>query len=71
MKTDELMSPTDLSEWLGIPVTTIYNWRYASNGPPGFKIGKHVRYRRSEVEKWFEQHRDAAPPATPPFGSGR
>jgi excisionase family DNA binding protein len=71
METDELMSPTELAEWLGIPVSTIYNWRYASNGPPGFKIGKHVRYRRSEVDKWFEQQRDAGPSVTPDVGSGR
>ena len=61
----------DLSEWLGIPVATIYNWRYASNGPPGFKIGRHVRYRRSEVDRWFEQHRDERPSPTPEVGLAR
>jgi len=61
METDELMSPTELAEWLGIPVSTIYNWRYESSGPPGYKIGRHVRYRRNEVENWFEQQRDELP----------
>ena len=61
MSTDEFISPHDLSEWLGIPVGTVYQWRYKNYGPSGYKIGRHVRYRRNEVENWFEQQRDELP----------
>ena len=43
---DKLMSLTDVSEMLGIPVHTLYRWRYKGDGPVGYRVGRHVRYRR-------------------------
>jgi predicted DNA-binding transcriptional regulator AlpA len=42
---DRLMSLTDVSEMLGIPVHTLYRWRYKGDGPVGYRVGRHVRYR--------------------------
>jgi predicted DNA-binding transcriptional regulator AlpA len=50
-----LMTPQDLSEHLGVPVATLYGWRYNGYGPPGFRVGKHLRWRRSDVERWIDQ----------------
>ncbi len=55
---EPLISITDVSELLGIPVATLYRWRYLGEGPPGYRIGRHVRYRRSAVEAWIEQQAD-------------
>jgi len=55
---DKLMSITDVSEMLGIPVHTLYRWRYRGDGPVGYRIGRHVRYRREAVEAWLEQRAD-------------
>ena len=55
---DKLMSPTDVSEMLGIPVHTLYRWRYKGDGPTGYRVGRHVRYRREAVEAWLEQQVD-------------
>jgi predicted DNA-binding transcriptional regulator AlpA len=55
---DKLMSLTDVSEMLGIPVHTLYSWRYKCDGPVGYRVGRHVRYRREAVEAWLEQHVD-------------
>jgi excisionase family DNA binding protein len=52
---DKLMSLTDVSEMLGIPVHTLYRWRYKGDGPVGYRVGRHVRYRREAVEAWLEQ----------------
>jgi len=52
---DRLMSLTDVSEMLGIPVHTLYRWRYKGDGPVGYRVGRHVRYRREAVEAWLEQ----------------
>lgn len=41
---DRLMTITDFSEMLGVPVATLYGWRHRSEGPEGYKIGRHVRY---------------------------
>jgi excisionase family DNA binding protein len=55
---DKLMSLTDVSEMLGIPVHTLYRWRYRGYGPVGYRVGRHVRYRREAVEAWLEQQAD-------------
>jgi len=47
-----LWSPKQVAEYLGVPVQTIYQWRTRSYGPPGTRIGKHVRYRPADVEAW-------------------
>jgi len=54
---DKLMS-LDVSEMLGIAVHTFYSWRYKGDGPVGYRVGRHVRYRREAVEAWLEQHVD-------------
>jgi excisionase family DNA binding protein len=51
---DKLMSLMDVSEMLGIPVHTLYRWRYKGDGPVGYRVGRHVRYRREAVEAWLE-----------------
>jgi predicted DNA-binding transcriptional regulator AlpA len=37
----------------GVPVTTVYQWRTKRYGPVGLRIGKHVRYRPADVERWL------------------
>ncbi|MPZ71126.1 MAG: helix-turn-helix domain-containing protein [Actinobacteria bacterium] len=51
---DRLLTVQELAEYLAVPVATIYQWRYRREGPPGFRVGRHVRYRRSDVEDWIE-----------------
>ena len=55
---DKLVSLTDLSEMLDIPVHTLYRWRYKGDGPVGYRVGRHVRYRREAVDAWLEQQAD-------------
>lgn len=52
---DRLLSVQELAEYLGVPVTTIYTWRHRSQGPPGLRVGRHLRYRRRDVEAWIER----------------
>lgn len=51
------MSPESLAEYLDLPVRAIYQWRYKGTGPPGIKVGKHVRFRRTEVDQWIDAQR--------------
>lgn len=44
----------DVAVYLGIPVKTLYQWRYRGYGPRGRKVGKHVRYDPDQVRAWFE-----------------
>ena len=43
---------------LGIPVDTLYGWRHRGEGPQGYRIGWHVRYRRATMEAWLEGRLD-------------
>jgi excisionase family DNA binding protein len=55
---DRLMTITDLAEMLGVPVDTLYWWRHRGEGPAGYGIGRHVRYRRAAVEAWLDTQAD-------------
>lgn len=59
---DRLLSAQELADYLRVPVATLYAWRYRGEGPPGFRIGKHLRYRWRDVKGWIERqlHTSAA-----------
>ncbi len=52
---DRLLSVDDLAEYLDVPKATLYAWRYRGQGPPSFRVGKHLRYRQSDVAHWIGQ----------------
>ena len=51
----ELWSIEDVSEYLRIPVGTLYQWRYRRCGPRAFKVGRHLRYDPADVRAWLSQ----------------
>jgi excisionase family DNA binding protein len=51
---EPIISAQELAEYLGVPVATIYAWRHRRQGPAGFRVGRHVRFRWSDVERWIE-----------------
>ena len=34
---DQLLTVEELADYLGVPVATVYAWRYRRQGPPGFR----------------------------------
>ena len=55
---DRLLSAQELAEYLEIPVATLYTWRYRSEGPRGFRVGRHLRYRWADVKAWIDHQLD-------------
>ena len=51
---DRLLTVQALADYLDVPVPTLYAWRYRREGPPGFRVGKHLRYRWTDIEDWVE-----------------
>jgi hypothetical protein len=43
----------DVSAFLGVPVGTLYQWRYMRVGPPAYRVGRHIRYDPSAVRTWL------------------
>lgn len=58
---DRLLSPAELADYLGIPLQTLYQWRHRGEGPPGYRIGRHVRYRSSDIRAWLDDQTDDIP----------
>ena len=48
-----LMSVAELAAFLQVPIKTIYTWRSQGIGPKGIKVGRYVRFARSEVSRWL------------------
>jgi predicted DNA-binding transcriptional regulator AlpA len=46
------LSPQGLAERYGLPLETIYGWNKTRSGPKYLKLGRHVRYRLSDVLAW-------------------
>ena len=51
---NRLLSVTELAEYLAVPVATLYAWRYRGEGPPALRVGRYLRYRWSDVQRWLE-----------------
>lgn len=49
---DRLWTVDDVSYYLGVPVSTLYQWRCGGRGPRGRRIGRYVRYRPADVKAW-------------------
>lgn len=50
-----LWSVEEVSDYLGIPVKTLYQWKWRGEGPPVRKIGRHLRYDPAKVRAWVDQ----------------
>lgn len=55
---DRLLGPEEVAAFLGVPLRTIYRWRSRHEGPRGYRVGRHVRYRLDDVERWLADRSD-------------
>ena len=53
-KAAQLMTLGDTAEYLQLPVATLYRWRHQGSGPRCMKVGKHLRYRLEDVDRWLD-----------------
>lgn len=52
---EKLMPIGAVADYLGVPVATVYRWNSLGLGPQRYRVGKHVRYRRADVDAWIDQ----------------
>jgi excisionase family DNA binding protein len=50
---DEMLRPRAVAAELDVPEHTLAQWRYQGTGPAFMKLGRHVRYRRSDLDDWL------------------
>jgi excisionase family DNA binding protein len=63
---DRLLTTRELAELLQLPLQTIYRWRVEGSGPPGYRVGRHIRYDPSDVVAWLHEHRSGTPASEVP-----
>jgi predicted DNA-binding transcriptional regulator AlpA len=52
---ERLWTVREVSDFLGIPVATLHQWRYLGTGPEAFRVGKHLRYDPHAVRTWLTE----------------
>ena len=51
---DDLLTLTEVADLIRVPVATLRYWRHLGTGPNSFRIGRSVRYWRTDVLLWLE-----------------
>lgn len=50
-----LMTLAELAAICRVPLATAYAWRAKKLTPPGIRLGKHIRFESSAVERWLRE----------------
>jgi excisionase family DNA binding protein len=53
---DRLWTTREVAAYLGVPVTTLHQWRSGRIGPDAFRVGRHLRYDPDVVKRWLVEH---------------
>ncbi len=52
---DDVVTIDEVARRLSVPKSTLYGWRYKGKGPRSHRVGKHLRYRWTDVLAWFDE----------------
>jgi len=50
-----LLTTTEVCDLLKISPQTLYSWRDRGLGPRAIKVGRHLRFRETDVERWLNE----------------
>ena len=53
-KMQKLLTPHEMADYLGVKLSTIYNWTHLGF-IPYVKLGKFIRFDITVIKKWIEQ----------------
>jgi excisionase family DNA binding protein len=59
---EPMLDVGELASYLGVPVSTVYDWRTRGLGPRAYRFGKHLKFAVSDVRIWIEQQHELEPP---------
>lgn len=49
-----LAKPLEIAEYCGVPLATVYQWSSRGGGPKLIRVGRHLRARWDDIEKWLD-----------------
>ena len=53
----ELVTQQQLANELQVSIRTLERWRKDGTGPAFIRVGRSLRYRRSDIDAWLTQQR--------------
>ena len=56
---DDLLLLEEVAEITRLSTSTLRWLRHQGEGPPGFKMGRRVMFRRTAVLEWIREHEQA------------
>lgn len=63
---EPLLNVNELADYLGVPVSTIYDWRTNGKGPRAYRFGKRIMFGVTDIHAWMETVRE---PQVQPAGA--
>jgi predicted DNA-binding transcriptional regulator AlpA len=54
----EMLTMPEVAKLLRIPIATLRYWRHLGTGPRSFRMGRSVRYFRTDVYAWLQELSD-------------
>ena len=55
-ESQNVLSIQEVAKLLKVPVSAIYAWNRRGVGPPFYKVGRKLRYRKSNARNWLGEH---------------
>ncbi len=59
----EFLTAEEVAEYLRLPLSTVYKL-VQDKRLPGFKVGKHWRFRSESIQKWVKEQEEKASTTT-------
>ena len=56
----EIMNVNECADYLRIKTPTVYYW-YRNKNLPGIRVGKFLRFRRTELDFWLQPEKKKKP----------
>ena len=60
---EPLLNINELADYLGVPVSTIYDWRTNGKGPRAYRFGKRIMFGVTDIHAWMDTMREPSPGA--------
>ena len=58
--TEKMLTTAEVAEWLSVAPISVMRWSKEGRFPKPIRIGRAVRFVKSDVEAWLENERAAA-----------
>lgn len=54
-----LMTLAEVAQYLGVKKSWLYD-NYRAEGIPSYRVGRGLRFRQSDLDRWLEERREVA-----------